>query len=50
LQQLFENDSILTVLACSDANPMGLQGLSDSGMTENVIRRSRLFNEAVFML
>ena len=48
LEELLEDDAVLAVLSGSDSHPVGLESLSDSGVTEDIVRRSGLLNEAIF--
>ncbi len=47
LEELFEHHSVVCVFSSRNADTIGLQRLADSGVSEDVIRRSGLFNEPV---
>jgi len=45
LEELLEDHAIVGMLAGGNANAMRLQRLANCSMAENVVWRSRLFNE-----
>jgi hypothetical protein len=46
LEQLLEHDPVVDVLARSDADAVGLERLADLGVTEDVVGRGGLLDEA----
>lgn len=50
LEKLLEHDSVVDVFACRNPDTMRLEGSSDLGMTQDIIRRGRLFDEEEVVL